>query len=463
MDKVKKTKNKKNDIYKILLGLIIVISLGIATFYSYIFVKVNGWKDKIYPNVKVYNVDLSGLKEDEAIEVLRSKYGDVIKDKIILAKYDDKEFTISYRDLEVEYNEKELVNEALKFGKDKGIIDRYKLIKYIYEVNLKPEITYNKEKGNSFIDSIVKDINKEKKEGTLIINNGYINVTKDDTGIKVKENEFISKFEYSINGNINEKEEVIIEVLKEEAKRKYEELIKVNGIISEYKSYFYNNQDGRITNMKIASETISGSLLMPGEVFSYNELIGETTKEKGYALANTYVANKIVPDYGGGICQVSTALYRAAMRANLRSVERTNHSMIVSYSEPSLDATVANGYIDYKFKNDYNSPIYIEAYVLSDNVTIKIYGNTNEKGNRSYELVSEIHKTYEFETEYLDDENLPLGEEVVFRNGMNGYESSSYLVTYENGQEINREKISTDYYAKSNKVIKRGIKKQIRN
>ncbi len=108
--------------------------------------------------------------------------------------------------------------------------------------------------------------------------------------------------------------------------------------------------DGRVKNMQIATQIVNGTIVMPGEEFSYNELIGDTTPDKGYEKANTYVGNEIVPDYGGGICQISTTLYRAAMRANLRSTERMNHSLTVSYSEPGLDATVANGVIDYKFK-----------------------------------------------------------------------------------------------------------------
>ncbi|MDZ4941438.1 VanW family protein, partial [Clostridium perfringens] len=127
--------------------------------------------------------------------------------------------------------------------------------------------------------------------------------------------------------------------------------------------------DGRVRNMQIAAETVNGTIVMPGEEFSYNALIGDTTPDKGYEKANTYVGNKIVPDYGGGICQVSTALYRAAMRANLRSTERANHSLTGSYSEPGLDATVAYGFVDYKFKNSYDFPIYIQGYVGGGSVS----------------------------------------------------------------------------------------------
>lgn len=456
----KENVNNKNIVCKIIISLIIFIVIGVISTYGYIFMVVRDWEMKIYPNIKIYNLSLEGLNKEEALKFLDSKYSNLINKKIIDLRYNEKNYNISYEELGVKYDAEDIINEALSYGKDKDLIKRYKLINSNYEIVLNPNFTFNKEVEEEFLNSITKDINVDKKEATIAIENGSIIITNDVTGIKVDYDDLKVRFEAGINGRLEDQGIIDIVVLKEEAKVKQVDLVKVNGKISGYKSNFYNNQDGRITNMKIASKTIDGTVLMPGEIFSYNELIGETTPEKGYALANTYVANKIVPDYGGGICQVSTALYRAVMRANIRSVERTNHSMIVSYSEPSLDATVANGLIDYKFKNTYNSPIYIEAYVLSDNVTINIYGNLNEKGNKTYELVSEIHNSYKFDTEYEEDNTIKVGEEIVIKNGMNGYESSSYIITYENGIEVNKEKISTDYYNKSNKVVKRGTNKE---
>jgi len=422
---------------------------------------VKKWNNRIYPNVKVCNFDLQGLTKAEALNFLEENLTDRIDEKTILFKFEDKEYKITYEELEIQYNKEDIVDLAINYGKDKSLLEKYKLIKSNHETILNLDLSYNEKKGEEFLNSIAKDINIDKKDATISITEGDIKITKDIIGLRVDYDDIKLKLEDGINIEINNDgiEEFQIVVLRDEPEIKQSDVALVNGKVSKYESYFYNNVDGRITNMKIASKTINGILLMPGEIFSYNDVIGETTPEKGYEKANTYSGNKIVPDYGGGICQVSTALYRAVMRANIKSVERHNHSMIVSYSEPSLDATVANGYLDYKFTNTYNSPIYIEAYVLDDNVTINIYGNLSEKGNKSYDLVSVINKTYDYDVEYEEDNTLPLGEEVVFRNGMKGYESTGYLVTYENGVEVNREKISTDYYAKSNKIIKKGTKK----
>ena len=126
----------------------------------------------------------------------------------------------------------------------------------------------------------------------------------------------------------------------------------------------------------------------------------------------------------GGICQVSSALYRAVMRANIRSVERHNHMMPVGYAELGLDATVAWGYLDYKFKNTYDFPIYIEGIAGNGTVTFNIYGDPAALGGNTYELVSENLGT----------------------DAQGNSKAKSYQVTYKNGVEINREYIATDTY-----------------
>ena len=195
---------------------------------------------------------------------------------------------------------------------------------------------------------------------------------------------------------------------------------------------------------------------MPGEIFSFNDVVGPRTAERGYKEAGTYVGNKIEPGIGGGICQVSTTIYRAAMKANLRSIERTNHSMAVGYAQPGLDATVSYGYLDYKFKNTYDFPIYIQGNTSGKVVTYSIYGDPSALNGRTYDMASEILETIPPETKVVDDSSLPVGQEVTEGAGMTGYRARAYQITYENGSEVNREVVSTDTYASVGIVVKKG-------
>ena len=144
--------------------------------------------------------------------------------------------------------------------------------------------------------------------------------------------------------------------------------------MSSYSSTFGTADTGRVENLRIASGYINGTLLMPGDEFSYNKTVGPRTAETGFKEASTYVGTKVEPGYGGGVCQVSRTLYRAVMRANIRSKERRNHSMTVGYAKPGLDATVADGYIDYKFVSTYDFPIYIQGYICGNQVVFKCLG-----------------------------------------------------------------------------------------
>ena len=180
-----------------------------------------------------------------------------------------------------------------------------------------------------------------------------------------------------------------------------------------------------MTNIKLATSAINGKVVMPGEEFSYNEVVGDTTADRGYQKAGTYVGNKVVEGYGGGICQVSSTLYNAIMGANIRSTERLNHNMPVSYVGIGCDATIAYGYIDYKFKNTLKHPIYISGHTSGPILTFDIYGNESD---------------YDPSTTYK-----VRGEKTGQRNG-DKYTVNSYLDTYKDGALVDSEYITTDTY-----------------
>lgn len=456
-----KDRNLKSKRIYIILGIIgILILLLLGGYVIYIKYIVDKWEYKIYPKVIVYGIDVGTLTKEEAVKKLDEELQEKMNNKTINIAIEGKNFILKYKDLDATYNIQDIVNEALSYGKDLSLLKKYNLVRSLGEgKEVKGRILYNEEKLKSFETDVKSKVNEEAKNASISINVGNINTKKEVIGKSIEEEKFHNLLVENINDYPNEKLNLNMD-LKEEVPPITElDLKKITGKISEHNTRYNSSKDGREKNMKIATDTIDGTLLMPGDTFSYNQLIGETTPEKGYEKANTYVGREIVPDYGGGICQVSTTLYRAVMRANIRSKERANHSMIVSYSEPGLDATVANDYIDYKFINTYDFPIYIEAFLSNSNVYINIYGNKEKLGNKTYELVNEIHEKYDVTVKYEEDKTLENGKEKVAINGMPGYKVSSYLVTYQGGVEVSREHISTDVYKASETIIKIGTKK----
>lgn len=226
-------------------------------------------------------------------------------------------------------------------------------------------------------------------------------------------NEIIAKTE-SYSGNITEKK------LKE-----------INSIISSFSTDFSASPEGRITNIEIATNALNGILLLPGDIFSFNKIIGNTTAEKGYREAPIVINNKLEQGLGGGLCQVSTTLYNAVTMANIKPLERTNHSIPPAYIEPGFDATVSYKEIDYKFKNTLTYPIYIEGYTANGKLIFNIHSNSS-LNKIEYKLINDIYEKIEPKTIYEEDATLPLGSNKKTQSSKPGYKVKVYLIGYEN-------------------------------
>ena len=216
------------------------------------------------------------------------------------------------------------------------------------------------------------------------------------------------------------------------------------------------SQGNRDVNIELASAAINGTILYPGDVFSYNGIVGERTPEKGYKPGATYVGGQTVMTYGGGICQVSTTLYYCTIVADLEVVERECHAYPSSYTPLSTDATVFWGGIDYKFKNNTDYPIRIDAYSDNGDVTVSFYGTDTKD---YYIEFDSVHlATYPYKTVY---EEMPADNEKGYKDGdvitspYTGYKSEGWAIKYskETGEEIERIKVSTDVYSTRDKVV----------
>lgn len=444
MDKTKKKKSKKMIFIPILI-VMILISAGVGGYIYFVQATVKDWSYKIFPGITINGIDVSGKNRGEAISLL-DKQLKKIESKNINVQAKNKTFTINFSELNTKYNIEETVDIALSTGKSEGMKEQYNWIKGKYNKEIETHFTYSDDKIQEFKEKIKKEVNSEPKEAKLTVVGDKINITESSVGYTIDEAQFDQEIYNNMNGRNTEDINIVLTINETKPKATKELLSKVNGKIGSFTTT-YRSVEGRDTNLKLATQFCDGKVVMPGEVFSYNEAVGKRSYERGFKDGGVFVNNKLVQDVGGGICQVSTTLYRAAMQANLRSVERHNHSKLTSYSEPALDATVAWGALDYKFKNTYSSPIYIQGIFLNDGkVTFNIYGNVEEKGNKTYDLVNEVLEKIPVKEVKKNDSTLPKGTIQVVSEGTEGVKAKSYFVTYENGKEIKRELISTDIY-----------------
>ena len=214
----------------------------------------------------------------------------------------------------------------------------------------------------------------------------------------------------------------------------------------------------RSTNIELAAKKINGTVVMPGENFSFNTVVGKRTIEAGYKEGTAYIGGKVVPDVGGGVCQVSSTLYNTALLANLEIVERSNHMFLTGYVAASRDATVYYGSLDFIFKNNRSYPIKIVASANNGVCKISMYGIKEET---EYEVIiqSKVTSYINYTTTYKNDSTLAEGKEVVEQYGANGCRSEGYRILKLNGKVVSQTLLSKDTYSAKQQIIRRGTKK----
>lgn len=211
----------------------------------------------------------------------------------------------------------------------------------------------------------------------------------------------------------------------------------------------------RINNVKLSAAACNGVVLNTGDVFSYNATTGQRTTAKGYQAAPAYVGGETVDEVGGGVCQTSSTIYYACLRANLEITERYAHRYVPAYIDWGMDATVSWGGPDYKFTNNTDYPIKIVATYSGGYLTVKILG-TNVDGTY-VKMTNEVLSKTNWETVYKDDETLPAGTEKVTTTPYTGYKVKSYRNVYSaDGKLISSTYEATSDYKVRNKVISRG-------
>ena len=223
-------------------------------------------------------------------------------------------------------------------------------------------------------------------------------------------------------------------------------------LISKFSTKYDATNINRSKNLELSAEKINGTVLMPGEEFSYNQVVGKRTVEAGYRDAKIYSNGQVVDGLGGGICQISSTLYNAVLLADLEITERRNHYFRTSYVAAGRDATVVWGSLDFKFKNTRTYPVKIEAIVSSGVAEFKIHGIKEEK-EYDIKILPVITQTIPYTTQEVIDPSLPTGTRTVKQGGTSGCRVTTYIEKLLDGKIVSREAISSDYYKPMTKII----------
>jgi vancomycin resistance protein YoaR len=221
--------------------------------------------------------------------------------------------------------------------------------------------------------------------------------------------------------------------------------------IAEFTTSFQTSGSGRSHNVTAAAKALNETLLMPGDIFEYGKIVSKAEKDYGYREAPVIVKGKLVPGIGGGICQVSSTLYNAILMAGLDVVERRNHSLVVHYLPPGLDATFADGYVNFRFRNSTGKQLLIRTVVLDKHMTVKLFGTLPD--NVTYRTETEQLKLVEPKITYVGNPGLTLGQEKRLQKGEPGYIVDTYRVKYVDGLQVERVRMPRSNYRPQDELM----------
>lgn len=416
---------------------------------------VKGWDNLIYPGVTVDGTDLSGMSKEQAAETLTKTHGAVIAGKKINVLVEGKTYSVEYSKLSPTYAINEAVDEAYAYGKDFSLFGKFNAIKLPKDKKLELKLDYNEAAVTNFISTIEKDLNIEAVDAKIDVVSGF-KITPEKDGKKLDSESLKKELLAKIDGKLDSDTNVSASVITAKADITADMLKNINAKISTFSTNYGSiSSAARANNVVVATKSINGILLKPGETFSFNGIVGERTEARGYQAAPVIVGNKVESGLGGGICQVSSTLYNACLLGNLKIVERTHHTFPSAYVPKGQDATVDYGNIDFKFTNSYDYPLYIVGTSGGGYVSFSIYSDKSLTAT-TCKITNDIYETIQPTTTFIDDAALLTGTTVTETPAHIGYKVKVYKTVYTNGKQVSQATISNDTYKVVNGVVKRG-------
>ena len=442
---------------KILSCLLLSLMAGILFAGSNSYAKTTG--NEIAMGVYAEEVNLSGLTKEEAKEAINAYVSEKAEEKITLT-VGEEELNISRGDLGVSWNNEEVVDEALGLGKSGNLIKRYKSLKDLQFDNKVYDLQYTAD--TELIQTVVtekctKYNQKATNVGLKKTDSGFV-VVDGKQGVVVDESAAVKTILAFIESDYSEENTTVaVPTMISEPIGSAEELAKVKDKLGTFKTSFKSSNSDRSKNVRTGAAHIDGTVLYPGETFSTYEYVNPFTIENGYAMAGSYLNGKVVDSLGGGICQVSSTLYNAVLLSELEIVERSPHSMMVTYVQASADAAIAGTYKDFKFKNNTNAPIYIEGYTTDDKqVVFNIYGEETRPAGRTIKFTNKVLESTPAVTQLVADPAQGIGYRIV-ESGHNGCKAELYKEVYVDGVLQSSERVNKSNYKVSNRMVYYGI------
>ena len=462
--KTKTKKIKKDKTPQIFLGLTLLSCVMVMVVVGQFFILENQGNDVVEKGTSVNGYNIAGMTKDSAVEYLGQVFQENAKKFELTLKHNNKTWHFDKQDFSVNSDIHTIVEMAQLHEDYYG--DYQQQLDYLNNnKNINVAFNYLFLGLDEKIENVIKEIEYMPIDSQIIFDvtqENMFSYSDDKKGLKVDKNALYER----INDAFIKSNNVVVEIPTMEINAEFtkERNKSITKKISSFSTNVADSTGGRKSNVKLALDKFNGMIIKNGETVSFNKITGPHTLENGYKTATIIYNSRFVEGVGGGVCQASTTLYNALLRANIQIDEVNKHTLPVKYVPLALDAMVSEYISDLRFTNNTGAPIYIKTYSDSESVSVEIYGKPNDEGytydtrSETVQIIShtgDIVKPDE-KGEYVD-KVLFKGEYFRLTYPREGYEAISYLQTYKDGELIEEKEIRHEIYKPQNGIVIEGV------
>lgn len=461
-------------------ALLIILSLSAAA----------ASKVTIANRISISGIDVGGKTPTQALALLKKKYEPLLKVTNITLNYNGQAYPLGLNVIKAHYDYSAAINKACTIVRpivpvktvsssdtttdsavtteqavttdtaittNSSISPNVPAVKPLPIINLKLNLVYDKPSINDFLKKLSLKINSNPINSVMTIKGKDFFFSDSKNGTSLNLTKAASLIIHALIPGKTTNLALPVDAVQAKYTKDNLLSIKIKDELGEYTTWFRQSDVNRVDNIKLASANANNFIVMPGEIFSINKEIGPRLEKNGFKLAHVIVNNRFVDGIGGGICQVSTTLYNAALLADLKIVERDHHSIPSTYVPVGRDATVSGDAKDLKFQNTTSSPLYISNVVDKNKITFKIYGKKDDP-NRRVKIKTQILEYKPSKTITVEDPTLPKGQSVLDVSPHPSYKVRSYREIYEKGHLVTTEELYIDKYPLITGIKKIGTK-----
>ena len=417
--------------------------------------------------IYVDHVSIGGMTREEAENALKAQARQTDQSLWIRVHVNEHAFTMTPDEVPIRRNVSAVLDTAYAIGRQGSretigtgttpFDYRYAHLYHTGEtkVQLFTSVTYDPENVRAFVRTVEQRVNQTAQDAqvaTFDFSKRAFTFTDERVGARLKTEELYRQItdaldRHAYTATINASTEPVMPGVTKA------ELMSTFTCVSSFTTQLTNDKN-RNTNIRLAAQAVNGTAIMPGETFSFNQATGQRTVEKGYQPAAAIAGGTTVDEVGGGVCQVSSTLFNAAAMANLAIVQRSPHAWPSNYVDAGRDATVNWPDLDFKFRNDKTTPVFIVAFCESNACTVEIYGAALDAGVTIELITNVVSVTEPPQTPlYENNPDLPHGTNQVKIKARTGYDVETYQVFRQNGREIGRQLLCVSRYPMIQQVI----------